>query len=67
MSDGGITIHHDPDRGTSRNTLAMIHNSGAEPVVVESLKTPPSRVKLTELIDAVGVPVRDILPSKGTP
>jgi arsenate reductase len=62
-----ITIYHNPDCGTSRNTLAMIRNSGVEPVVVEYLRTPPGRAKLAELIAAMGVPVRSVLRQKGTP
>ena len=62
-----ITIYHNPDCGTSRNTLALIRNSGVEPVVVEYLVTPPGRAKLVELIAALGVPVRDVLRTKGTP
>jgi len=62
-----VTIYHNPDCGTSRNTLAMIRQSGAEPVVIEYLKTPPSRDKLKELIAAMGIPVRALLREKGTP
>ena len=62
-----ITIYHNPDCGTSRNTLALIRNSGVEPVVVEYLVTPPGRAKLVELIAALGLPVRDVLRTKGTP
>ena len=62
-----ITIYHNPDCGTSRNTLALIRNSGVEPVIVEYLVTPPGRAKLVELIAALGVPVRDVLRSKRTP
>jgi arsenate reductase len=62
-----ITIYHNPDCGTSRNTLAMIRATGIEPVVIEYLKTPPSRAKLTELIAAIGIPVRALLREKGTP
>ena len=62
-----ITIYHNPDCGTSRNTLALIRNSGVEPVIVEYLVTPPGRAKLVEVIAALGVPVRDVLRSKGTP
>lgn len=65
MSD--ITIYHNPNCGTSRNVLAMIRASGAEPQVIEYLKTPPGRDKLVELIDATGLPVRDVLRRKGTP
>lgn len=62
-----ITIFHNPACGTSRNTLAMIRNSGVEPVIVEYLKNPPGRAKLVELIAALGVPVRSVLRRKGTP
>ncbi len=67
MSDATITIFHNPACGTSRNTLAMIRNSGVEPVVVEYLKTPPGRAKLVELITAMRMPVRSLLRQKGTP
>jgi arsenate reductase len=67
MSDTAITIFHNPACGTSRNTLALIRNSGIEPVIVEYLKTPPGRAKLVDLIAAMGVPVRDVLRQKGTP
>jgi len=62
-----ITIYHNPDCGTSRNTLGMIRQSGVEPVVIEYLKTPPSREKLVELIAAMGISVRALLREKGTP
>ena len=62
MSD--ITIAQNPRCGTSRNTLALIRNSGEEPVVVEYLKTPPSREKLVELIAAAGLGVRGIMRAK---
>ena len=62
-----ITIYHNPACGTSRNTLAMIRNSGVEPTVIEYLKTPPSREALMDLIARMGVPVRDVLREKGTP
>ena len=62
-----ITIYHNPACGTSRNTLALIRNSGVEPVVIEYLKTPPGRARLVELIAAIGVPARALLRQKGTP
>ena len=62
-----VTIYHNPSCGTSRNTLAMIRQSGEEPEVIEYLKTPPSRERLVELIKAMGVPVRAVLREKGTP
>lgn len=62
-----ITIYHNPDCGTSRNTLAMIRQSGEEPEVIEYLKTPPSRARLVELIAAMGITPHDLLREKGTP
>jgi arsenate reductase len=62
-----VTIYHNPDCGTSRNTLAMIRQSGEVPEVVEYLKNPPSRSRLIELIKATGVPARALLREKGTP
>jgi len=62
-----ITIYHNPQCGTSRNTLAMIRNSGEEPRVVHYLETPPSRSELKALIEAMAIPVRDVLRQKGTP
>ncbi|MCC2609622.1 arsenate reductase (glutaredoxin) [Neorhizobium sp. Rsf11] len=62
-----IVIYHNPDCGTSRNTLAMIRNAGIEPHVVEYLKTPPSRALLMQLIARMDIPVRDLLREKGTP
>lgn len=62
-----ITIYHNPACGTSRNTLAMIRNSGIEPEVVEYLKNPPDRATLQGLIEASGLTTRDVLRSKGTP
>jgi arsenate reductase len=62
-----MTIYHNPNCGTSRNTLEMIRKSGVEPQVIEYLKTPPSREELVDLIARTGLPVRDILRQKGTP
>ena len=62
-----VTIYHNPDCGTSRNTLSMIRQSGVEPVVIEYLRTPPSRETLKALIAAMGIPVRALLREKGTP
>jgi arsenate reductase (glutaredoxin) len=62
-----ITIYHNPQCGTSRNTLAMIRASGEEPVVIEYLKDPPSRERLVELIAAMGIMPRELLREKGTP
>jgi len=62
-----IIIYHNPDCGTSRNTLAMIRNAGIEPHVVEYLKTPPSRAMLSQLIDRTGLTPRQLLREKGTP
>ena len=62
-----VIIYHNPDCGTSRNTLAMIRNAGVEPHVIEYLKTPPSREMLTQLIARMGISVRELLREKGTP
>jgi arsenate reductase len=62
-----VTIYHNPACGTSRNTLAMIRQSGEEPEVIEYLKTPPSRGRLLELIQAMGISARELLREKGTP
>jgi arsenate reductase len=62
-----IIIYHNPDCGTSRNTLAMIRNAGIEPHVIEYLKTPPARALLEQLIERAGITPRDLLREKGTP
>ena len=62
-----ITIFHNPDCGTSRNTLALIRHAGVEPNVIEYLGTPPSKAQLRHLIDAMAIPVRVLLRQKGTP
>jgi arsenate reductase (glutaredoxin) len=62
-----ITIYHNPACGTSRNTLAMIRQSGEEPVIIEYLKNPPSLERLVELIQAMGIRPRDLLRQTGTP
>jgi arsenate reductase len=60
-------IYHNPDCGTSRNTLAMIRNAGIEPHVIEYLKTPPSRALLQQLIARMGISVRDAVREKAAP
>jgi arsenate reductase (glutaredoxin) len=62
-----VTIYHNPDCGTSRNTLAMIRNAGIEPTVIEYLKTPPTRETLLDLIRRSGLNVREVVRQKGTP
>ncbi|WP_421358592.1 arsenate reductase (glutaredoxin) [Agrobacterium rosae] len=62
-----VTIYHNPACGTSRNTLAMIRQSGEEPVIIEYLKTPPSREEIVSLAERIGVPLRSLLREKGTP
>jgi arsenate reductase (glutaredoxin) len=62
-----VTIYHNPDCGTSRNALAMIRQSGEQPRVIEYLKNPPSRERLIELIEAMGISARALLREKGTP
>ena len=62
-----VIIYHNPDCGTSRNTLAMIRNAGIEPHVVEYLKTPPARALLIQLIERAGMSARALLREKDTP
>jgi arsenate reductase len=62
-----VIIYHNPDCGTSRNTLGLIRNAGIEPHVIEYLKTPPSRTMLLSLVQRMGLTVRDILREKDTP
>jgi arsenate reductase len=62
-----ITIYHNPQCGTSRNTLALIRHAGLEPNIVEYLKTPPTQAKLRDLLAGMGMPVRALLREKGTP
>ena len=62
-----VTIYHNPGCGTSRNTLAMIRQSGVEPIVIEYLKTPSSRSRIVELVAAAGMSLRDALRKKDTP
>lgn len=60
-----VTIYHNPACGTSRNTLAMIRQSGEEPTVIEYLKTPPTREKLVALLQAMGISARALIRDKG--
>jgi arsenate reductase len=62
-----VIIYHNPDCGTSRNTLAMIRNAGVEPHIIEYLKCPPTQLLLTQLLRRAGLAVRRILREKGTP
>lgn len=62
-----IVIYHNPECGTSRNTLALIRDAGIEPHVVEYLKTPPARDLLAQLIVRAGITPRELLRAKGTP
>jgi arsenate reductase len=62
-----VTIYHNPECGTSRNTLAMIRASGVEPKVIEYLATPPDRETLYRLIAAMDIEPRQLLREKGTP
>jgi arsenate reductase len=67
MSLHDIIIYHNPECGTSRNTLAMIRNAGIEPHVIEYLKTPPARALLVQLIERAGLTARGLLREKATP
>ena len=62
-----VTIYHNPDCGTSRNTLAMIRQSGVEPTVIEYLKTPPDRQTVLRLVADAGLTLREALRQKDTP
>ena len=62
-----VTIYHNPACGTSRKVLGLLRDGGSEPVVIEYLKTPPSRDELASLIARMGVPVRAVLRRNGTP
>jgi len=67
VTDTDIIIYHNPECGTSRNTLAMIRNAGIEPHVIEYLKTPPARAMLENLLRRAGMQPRELLREKGTP
>ncbi len=62
-----VTIYHNPECGTSRNTLALIRNAGVEPTVIEYLKTPPDETTLRALLERMGMRPRELLRQKGTP
>ncbi|MDK4737794.1 arsenate reductase (glutaredoxin) [Rhizobium sp. CNPSo 3464] len=62
-----VTIYHNPQCGTSRNTLTMIRNAGIEPTVIEYLKNPPTREQLVKMIADAGLSVREAIREKGTP
>ncbi|WP_114945812.1 arsenate reductase (glutaredoxin) [Microvirga calopogonii] len=62
-----VIIYHNPQCGTSRNTLGLIRNAGIEPHIIEYLKTPPTRLLLRQLIARMGMSVRDVIREKGTP
>ena len=62
-----MIIYHNPQCGTSRNTLGLIRNAGIEPHIIEYVKTPPTRLLLRQLIGRMGVSVRDVIREKGTP
>jgi arsenate reductase len=67
MIDFPVTIYHNPECGTSRNTLALIRHADLEPVVIEYLRTPPNREQLAKMIAAAGLTVREAIREKGTP
>lgn len=62
-----VIIYHNPQCGTSRNTLGLIRNAGIEPHIIEYLKTPPTRLLLRQLITRMGLGVREVIREKGTP
>ena len=62
-----ITIYHNPACGTSRNTLALIRNTGVEPIIIDYLSTPPTQEVLRAIIAKAGISVREAIREKGTP
>jgi arsenate reductase len=62
-----VIIYHNPQCGTSRNTLGLIRNAGIEPHIIDYLKSPPTRLMLRHLIKRMGLPLRAVLREKGTP
>lgn len=62
-----VTIYHNPQCGTSRNTLALIRNAGVEPQIIEYLIDPPSRQVLKDMISKAGLSVRQAIRETGTP
>lgn len=56
-----VKMYHNPDCGTSRNTLALIRNANIEPEVIEYLVNPPSKAELTQLIADAGLMVREAI------
>lgn len=58
------SIYHNPRCSTSRKTLELLRDNGIEPVIIEYLKTPPSRAELAEMIRAAGIDVRDAVRSR---
>src|SRR4030081_1287597 len=62
-----VTVYHNPDCGTSRNTLALIRNAGIEPTIIEYVKMPPDRATLVRLLKQMNMTPREVLREKGTP
>ena len=62
-----VTIYHNPNCGTSRNTLKLLRHAGLEPEVIEYLKTPPSKETLIGLLSKMNMTARELLREKGTP
>ena len=62
-----VTLYHNPNCGTSRNTLALIRSAGIEPEIIEYLKTPPTRATLLALLGKMNITPRDLLREKGAP
>ncbi|MHA3048479.1 arsenate reductase (glutaredoxin) [Acinetobacter sp. ANC 4641] len=62
-----IKIYHNPACGTSRNTLALIRNTGTEPEIIEYLKNPPTKEQLIQMIQDAGLSVREALRKNAEP
>ena len=56
-----VKIYHNPACGTSRNTLALIRNTGEEPEIIEYLLNPPSKRELINLIEKSGLSVHEAI------
>ncbi len=58
------TIYHNPKCGTSRKTLDILRETGADVTIVEYLKHPPTREELERLYRSAGISPRQGLRAK---
>ena len=59
-----MIIYHNPRCSKSRQTLALIEENNVVPEVVEYLKTPLDAGQIKQLVNKLGVSVRDIIRNK---